>query len=253
MATILVVDDEPDIRFYAQVNLELDGHEVIVAADGEEALRLVADRRPDVILLDVMMPHVDGWTVLEQLKASLDQSIKTIPVLLLTALGTDSDKVRGGIEGAVHYLTKPVSPDEMREAIEAALAGDEPQQRRKAQQGALEKLARIEKGGSAAVPEGPRPRLTRYERTKPIKESAGAPAKRWSDEDALSELTSKQRELLDTLRSSSSVTEAAEQLGVSRSNVYASLRRIGRKLGISSVSDLLRQLRAGNLPHASEQ
>jgi DNA-binding response OmpR family regulator len=251
MATILVVDDEPDIRFYAQVNLELDGHEVMLAGDGGEALELVKHRRPDVILLDVMMPDVDGWSVLESLKANLDQDIKTIPVLMLTALSSDTDLVRGGIEGAVRYLTKPVTPDELRAAIVAALAEDEPSQRRRAQQGALTKLAHIEKSGAAADPEpgAPRPRITNLERPRPAEAAAAPPATpRANDQEQLVELTKKQRELLDVLRRASSVTDAAERLGVSRSNIYASLRRIARRLDVPSVTDLLAQLRSGPAP-----
>jgi CheY-like chemotaxis protein/DNA-binding CsgD family transcriptional regulator len=247
MATILVVDDEPDIRYYAQVNLELDGHQVLLAANGAEALAQAEAHRPDVILLDVMMPGVDGWSVLESLKANLDLTIKQIPVLMLTALSSDQDHVRGGIEGAIRYLTKPVSPEQLRVAIEQALAEDEPSQRRRAQHGALEKMARIEKGGPATAPDTPRPRLTKLEHVRPAEDATAARPARWSDDEAFAELTKKQRELLEVLRDSSSVTEAATRLGVSRSNIYASLRRVGRKLGVSSVTDLLRQLRAGSL------
>ena len=81
MATILVVDDEPDIRALVQLNLELDGHEVITASNGAEALELVADQVPDVMLLDLMMPEVDGWTVLETIKAAGDLDVNRIPVL----------------------------------------------------------------------------------------------------------------------------------------------------------------------------
>ena len=113
MARVLVVDDEPDIVLFAQVNLELNGHEVRTAADGEEALAAVEAERPDVMILDVMMPHLDGWGVLERLKAHADPDIRTIPVVMLTALDTDHDQARGGIEGAVRYLTKPFAPDDL--------------------------------------------------------------------------------------------------------------------------------------------
>ncbi len=90
MARVLVVDDEPDIVLFAQVNLELHGHEVRTAADGEEALAAVEAEQPDVVVLDVMMPHLDGWGVLERLKAHDDPDIRTIPVMMLTALDTRS-------------------------------------------------------------------------------------------------------------------------------------------------------------------
>ena len=101
MATILVVDDEPDIRLLIQMTLERDGHDTVMANDGAEALVAVHDARPDVVVLDVMMPEVDGWTVLKRLKADDDPDISAIPVLMLTALGAPIDQVKGGIEGAV--------------------------------------------------------------------------------------------------------------------------------------------------------
>lgn len=244
MATILVVDDEPDIRYLAQVNLELDGHRVLLAGSGAEALDVVGREVPDVMLLDVMMPDLDGWAVLERIKAHTDRDVSTIPVLLVTALGGDQDQVRGGIEGAIRYLTKPVTPDQLRDAIDEALAGEpEPVQRRRVQQASLEALARMEKGGSSE-PTGPRPRLTRLERqpSAPQPEPAERPHL-----ERLAELTSKQMELLRVLRASRSVSSAATELDVSRSNIYASLRRIARKLEVGSVQDLLGQLRAGQI------
>ena len=84
MATVLVVDDEPDIVLFAQVNLELHGHVVRTAADGQAALVAVDEERPDAIVLDVMMPHLDGWSVLERLKAhgSRDETEQRLLALL---------------------------------------------------------------------------------------------------------------------------------------------------------------------------
>src|SRR5436190_12291712 len=123
MASILVVEDGPDIRYLTQVNLELDGHRVRTAANGAEALAAVQVEIPDLILLDVMMPEVDGWAVLERLKAHLNEDVKRIPVLMVTALGSDDDQIKGGIEGAVRYLVKPVSADRLREAVRNAIDG----------------------------------------------------------------------------------------------------------------------------------
>ncbi len=145
MATILVVDDEPDIRLLTKLNLERDGHTIVTATDGEEALDAVRDAPPDLIVLDVMMPKVDGWAVLEQLKSALDKPITEIPVIVVTALGGPMDRVKGGIEGAVQYLTKPMDLEALRAAVTDALAEPEPPQRRKAQHHALEMLARIER------------------------------------------------------------------------------------------------------------
>jgi DNA-binding response OmpR family regulator len=236
MATILVVDDEPDIRSLVQLNLELDGHRVITAANGAEALELIADEIPDLMLLDVMMPEVDGWTVLETIKATADLDVNRIPVLMLTANDAADARVRGGIEGAIRYLTKPFQPAALREEINNALAGaPEPELRRRAQQAALEQLARIEKG-SENEGGGVRPRLTRFEhRPAPATESKELSVAK----ERLGTLTDKQRELLDRLATAASVSDAALDLGVSRSNIYASLRRISRKLGVPSVPDLL--------------
>ncbi len=166
MATILVVDDEPDIRALIQLNLELDGHRVLVAANGSEALARVADEVPDLMLLDLMMPEVDGWQVLETIKAASDIDVNRIPILMLTAYDTADNRIRGGIEGAIRYIAKPFSPSALRDEVKAALEGDpEPIKRRKAQHGALEQLARQEKGAEQAArgADDARPRITRFE------------------------------------------------------------------------------------------
>jgi len=244
VASVLVVDDEPDIRYLTQVNLELDGHRVMTAANGEDALAAVQVEVPDVVLLDVMMPGVDGWAVLEQLKTHLDDRIASVKVLMMTALGADDDRLRGGIEGAVRYLVKPVTPDELRDAVTGVLAGGpEREQRLRAQTGALLELARIEKGSGAGAADAPRPRLSRLEHA-PVRDEPTV------DDDVRrvgAELTDKQVVLLRSLVSSPSVSAAAVELGVSRSNVYASLRRIARKLGHDDVPAMLRRLRAGQL------
>jgi DNA-binding response OmpR family regulator len=248
MATVLIVDDEPDILLFVRVNMEMDGHDVLTAANGEEALELVRGRHPDVVVLDVMMPKLDGWAVLEQLKADPDPLIRTIPVVMLTALGTDQDQVRGGIEGAVQYLPKPVAPDALLQAVQVAVEGDpEPVQRKAAQHRALERLARIETGASGApsVAGAPRPRLGGLEHLRGLP-ATGQPGPRRLTAPAEA-LTEKQRALLHTLVEIPSVSDAATTLDMSRSNIYASLRRIGRKLDVGDVSELLRRLRNGEL------
>lgn len=247
MATILVVDDEPDIRQLVQLNLELDGHRVITAANGNEALALLGGDLPDVMLLDLNMPELDGWAVLQRIKEAGDADVSRIPVLMLTAYDTADNRVRGGIEGAIRYLTKPFSPTALRDEIRDAIEGDpEPVKRRRAQQAALEQLARMEKGGDGMASSAPttRPHLTRLEhRPSPAPE----PKQLLDARGKLDDLTDKQRDLLDRLASAPSVSDAANDLGVSRSNVYASLRRISRKLGIASVPDLLVLVRDGTL------
>jgi CheY-like chemotaxis protein len=83
MATVLVVDDEADIRDLVKINLEIDGHDVLVAASGPEALALVSSRTPDLIILDVMMEGLDGWEVLGRIKADALPARAQIPVLML--------------------------------------------------------------------------------------------------------------------------------------------------------------------------
>lgn len=250
MATVLIVDDEPDIVLLVRINLELAGHEARTAADGEEALASVRDQVPDVIVLDVMMPKLDGWSVIERLKSDNDERVRTIPVVMLTALSGDQDEVRGGIEGAIRYLTKPVAPDALVAAVEDVLQGaPEPVRRKAVQEQSLQRLARIETGASLAPAGGPRLRLSRLERPRPPRSTVTAAAR----ERGAAALTEKQRALLRALESAPSVTDAAASLGMSRSNVYASLRRIVRKLEVGDVSELLRRLRAGDLASALDR
>src|SRR5438067_10129280 len=162
MAAVLVVDDEEDIRELVGINLELDGHDVTAVASGPEALDALRCSVPDVIVLDVMMPGMDGWEVLSQIKARGTQ-VSTIPVLLLTARADDMDRIRGSIEGAIRYITKPFSLAELRHEVSLALEGEpEPVKRRRAQHEALEQLARIERGDVSRTAGGAaRPKLTK--------------------------------------------------------------------------------------------
>lgn len=108
---ILAVDDERHIVRLVQVNLERAGYQVIAAFDGKEALKKVEADRPDLIVLDVMMPHMDGFEVLKRLKSN-DQT-KDIPVVMLTAKAQDADVFRGWASGVDCYLTKPFNPIEL--------------------------------------------------------------------------------------------------------------------------------------------
>jgi DNA-binding response OmpR family regulator len=245
MATVLAVDDEADILDLIKVNLELDGHEVVTADSGDAALAWLRGAHADVILLDVMMPGTDGWTVLSQIKAEHDLDIANTPVLMLTARAGQDDRIRGGIEGAIRYLTKPFDPDALRAEVRDALAGaPEPVRRRQVQRESLEDLARVEKGGGGATVGAPRPRLTRLEHLPEAKTDRPAVL---AARQRTGDLSPKQRELLRAIAASASVSAAADTLDVSRSNVYASLRRIGRKLGTRSVPELLDLVRSDQL------
>jgi len=145
VALVLVVDDEPDIRELIQLNLELAGYTVITAADGKEALEAVQREAPDAILLDLMMPEVDGWGVLDQLKSRSGRDLSEIPVFMVTARAEPENRLRGGIEGALRYITKPFDPAKLPDMIGDAIgpgATPEPEQRRRVQQAAMEELAR---------------------------------------------------------------------------------------------------------------
>jgi two-component system, OmpR family, alkaline phosphatase synthesis response regulator PhoP len=108
---ILVADDEAHIARIVQMNLQRRGYDVTTASDGRQAMDSVAESAPDLILLDVMMPHMDGFEVLTQLKA--DPATRDIPVIMLTARAHDRDIFEGGERGAEVYLTKPVNPGEL--------------------------------------------------------------------------------------------------------------------------------------------
>jgi DNA-binding response OmpR family regulator len=251
MASVLVVDDEEDIRELVRINLELDGHAVATASSGMEALASLKESAPDVVVLDVMMPGMDGWEVLSRIKADESIRLATVPVLMLTARTDDMDRIRGGIEGAIRYITKPFSLTDLRAEVRHALEGEpEPVKRRKAQHNALEQLARLEKGdgagGASAQNVSPRPRLTKLEGAPEAKQAPARPVRLQASQ--IENLSDKQHELLAAVAHTPTVRAAAEQLSVSRSNVYASLRRIARKLGVKTVPELVNIVRQGGLP-----
>src|SRR5919201_3817883 len=111
MTTVLVIDDEPPIRLLCRVNLEAEGMTVLEAADGATGLQLARDERPDVILLDVMIPGIDGWQVAEQLLS--DPGTSSIPIVFLTARAELRDRARGIDIGGVEYVRKPFNPVEL--------------------------------------------------------------------------------------------------------------------------------------------
>lgn len=251
MALILVVDDEPDIRELISINLEAAGHRVATAGNGAEALAAVKRETPDAIFLDVMMPGVDGWTVLESLKAEADADLSTIPIFMVTGMAAAEHRVRGGIEGALRYITKPFDPAKLVDAVAAVLAPDaatEPEQRRAVQRQSLEALARLERsGGDEAAfeaPDEPRVHLTKLEHAPVV--ATQSPRLR-AARDKLADLTDKQRELLSALADGDPVVTVAQRIDTSRSNIYASLRRISRRLGLSGTDELLALVRQGML------
>lgn len=113
---VLVVDDEPAIVRLVRATLERDGVAVATASRGEEALTLVEQERPDLVVLDVMMPGIDGFETLRRMRAH-----SQVPVIMLTARVADADKIRGFQSGADDYLTKPFNPDELSARVAAVL------------------------------------------------------------------------------------------------------------------------------------
>ena len=111
MTRVLVIDDEAPIRLLCRVNLEAEGMEVLEAADGPSGLDQARRERPDVVLLDVMMPGLDGWRVAEQLLE--DERTNEIPIIFLTARAEFRDRARGLDIGGVDYVTKPFNPVEL--------------------------------------------------------------------------------------------------------------------------------------------
>jgi two-component system KDP operon response regulator KdpE len=113
---ILVVDDESRMIRFVRMNLELEGFQVAEASNGMEALEKVRDELPDLVILDVMMPELDGFETLERLR-----EISTVPVIMLTVKGDEEDRIRGLELGADDYVTKPFSPRELASRVRAVL------------------------------------------------------------------------------------------------------------------------------------
>jgi two-component system alkaline phosphatase synthesis response regulator PhoP len=119
MTKVLVIDDEAPIRLLCRVNLEAEGMHVIEAPDGPSGVDKAREERPDVILLDVMMPGLDGWRVAEQLFED-DRTI-AIPIIFLTARAEFRDRARGLDIGGVDYVTKPFNPLELAPLVQSLL------------------------------------------------------------------------------------------------------------------------------------
>jgi DNA-binding response OmpR family regulator len=117
MPRVLVVDDDPQVVRLLRVNLELEGYDVVSAADGTQALEAVASQRPDLVVCDVMMPGMDGTEVVRRLR----RENETLPVVMLSAKAMRSDMERGLEAGADEYVTKPFDPTELIEVVDRLL------------------------------------------------------------------------------------------------------------------------------------
>jgi CheY-like chemotaxis protein/DNA-binding CsgD family transcriptional regulator len=231
---ILVVDDEPALSALVARVLGADGHRVRTAGDGRAGLVAVAEQRPDVLVLDVMMPGLDGWGVLESLAA--DPTTAELPIVMLTALSSEQDVIRAHLTGAVRYVTKPFEVDELLRTILAAAeprSDEERQQRRQQLRRFLARLAELDAGRVAT---GPRIRFSGLEAMPPPEPPAATPG--------VEALTPHQRHVAGLFADGVPARAIAEQLGTSRSNVYATRARIARHLGVTpdAVVETARQL-----------
>jgi DNA-binding response OmpR family regulator len=114
--TIVVADDDPQLLRLVTRNLQLEGYDVVATSDGQQALERIEEKMPDLVLLDVMMPKLDGFAVCERVR-----EFSAVPIIIVTARGQDQDKIHGLDLGADDYLTKPFSVDELLARVRAVL------------------------------------------------------------------------------------------------------------------------------------
>jgi len=119
MSKVLIVDDEPDVLLLLRVNLEAAGYDTVLAADGETALNRIEDAEPDLVLLDIMMPVMDGWGVLR----ALSERENGPRVVVVSANSSDRDIIRALTSGALDYVTKPFDPDDLVDVVARTVNG----------------------------------------------------------------------------------------------------------------------------------
>lgn len=119
---ILIADDEPNILISLEFLMKREGYAVVLARDGQEALDAVLRERPDLVLLDVMMPLKSGFDVCHEVRAN--ETVKDTPIVMLTAKGRDTDVAKGLALGASAYMTKPFSTRELVQKVQSLLAGE---------------------------------------------------------------------------------------------------------------------------------
>lgn len=220
---VVVVDDEPALAELVSRHLSAGGHTVRTAHDGRAGLALVADHRPDVVVLDVVMPGLDGWGVLEALVE--DPRTAEVPIVMLTALASEQDVIRAHLTGAVRYVTKPFDVTELGRTVEAAAVAptDEQRAERRAQvRGFLARLAELDAGRTAS---GPRVKFAGLEAMPAPERTPEVPG--------AEALTPRQRHIAALLADGVPARTIAERLETSRSNIYATRNRIARHLGVA--------------------
>lgn len=219
---VLVIDDEPALAELVAANLSAAGHRVRTAPDGRAGLDAIDDRLPDVVVLDVMMPVLDGWGVLEALAERPETA--ELPVVMLTALSSEQDVIRGHLTGAVQYLAKPFEIDALLTAVQVAAAPPTDEQRRDRRQQLRRFLGRLAELDAGRTATGPQVRFAGLESMPAPERSAPLPVG--------GALTPGQRNVAGMLADGVSAREIAERLGTSRSNIYATRARIARHLGV---------------------
>ncbi len=167
---ILVVDDEPRMRRFVRMNLDLEGYEVFEAENGVKALERVRDDMPDLVLLDVMMPDLDGFETLASIR-----EMSAVPVIMLTVKGDEDDRIRGLDLGADDYITKPFSPRELSSRIRAVLRRIEPSKTQDAEPLAIDEDLAIDFPRREVIVRGERIKLrpTEYRLLLHLVENAG--------------------------------------------------------------------------------
>jgi two-component system KDP operon response regulator KdpE len=120
MYRVLIVDDDPMVTRLVRINLELENFEVVEAWDGKTALDIIKNQTPDLLLLDIMMPQMDGWEILKKIRE--DPAVKDLPIVALTAKVQDEDIARGWRMGADGYIVKPFNPVSLAETLRQILA-----------------------------------------------------------------------------------------------------------------------------------
>lgn len=235
-AYVLVVDDEADLADLVAINLRMAGYRVATAPDGVEALAAVDGERPDLILLDVMMPRLDGWEVLAALQERPET--RDIPVVMLTALSGERDIIRGHLSGAVRYVTKPFDVTTLTGVVaEARQPLDDSHRKERTRQlrQFLTRLAELDAGRAASG-------SVRFSRLEGRPRST-SPSDR--DAAAIAALSTRQLQVASMLAGGWDVRRIAAHLGTSRSNIYAARQRIANHLGVEPgmVASEARRLR----------